>query len=152
MKRKVFTALLFAALATPLFAGALILEAGDPNANPEAQAKRAVVMARITACHSPEKTVVSATAEGIVNGKRQTIPLKVMNLSTPGTFAVAQQWPREGTWTIRMVATNPDYKNYATGIVVPLHDGVFSRTGTKQFFHAPTEDEVDSALKQATLE
>src|SRR5580704_2703611 len=98
MKRKVFTAVLFAALATPLFAGALALEAGDPNANPEAQAKKAVVMARITACHSPEKTVVTATAEGIVNGKRQTIPLKVIRLSEPGAFAVAQTWPREGTW------------------------------------------------------
>ena len=147
MKRRVFTALILAALATPLFAGALKLEAEDPHGNPEAQAKNAVVVARITACHSPEKTVVSATAEGLVNGKRETIPLKVMKFATPGTFAVTRQWPREGLWTIRLVATNPDYKDYATGLL--MSPGVL---GAQQFFHAPTEDEVDKALKQATFE
>jgi hypothetical protein len=152
MKRRVLTALLTAALATPLFAGALLIEAGDPKANPEAQAKNAVVVARITACHSPEKTVVTATAEGLVNGERKSIPLKVMNLSAPGTYAVARQWKRGAVWTIRFVATNPDYKDYATGIVVPLRHDMYSGTGSKQVFHAPTEDEVYSVLKQATLE
>jgi hypothetical protein len=152
MKRRVLTALIMAAMATPLFAGALLLEAGDPKTDPEAVAKHAVVLARITACHSPEKTVVSATAEGLVGGKRQSIPVKVMNLSTPGAFAVARQWPREGVWTIRLVATNPDYKDYATGMVVPLRNDVYIRADAMHFTHAPTEDEVNSALKQATLE
>jgi hypothetical protein len=137
MNRKVFIAAISAALlAAPLFAGALLLEA---------TAKDAGVTAHITACHSPEKTVVTATAEGLVDGKRESIPLKVTNLATPGTYEVTRQWPREGVWAIRLVATNPEYKNYATGIVV-------SRTGSKQFFHRPTEEEVSSVLKQATLE
>jgi len=152
MRRKILTVLISTALAAPLFAGALTLEAGDPKANPEAQAKNAVVVARITACHSPEKTVVKATAEGLVGGKRETIPLNVMSLSTPGTYAVSRQWPREGVWTIRLVATNPDYKDYATGMVVPLKNDMYTGTGAKQFFHAPTEDEVNTSLKQATLE
>ena len=78
----------------PALAGALLLEVADPQANPEARARHAIVVARTTACMSPEKTTVTATAEGIVNGQRRSIPLKVMNLATPGTFAVAREWPR----------------------------------------------------------
>ena len=153
MKRKVLTAVLSAAvLAAPLFAGALTLEVADPNLNPDAQAKHAVVLVRTTACNSPEKTSVVATAEGIAAGKRQTIPLQVIALSAPGVFAVTQQWPREGVWTVRFVATNPDYRNYATGLVVPMHNGVYNAAAAKHFYHVPTGDEVNSVLKQATLE
>ena len=77
-------------------------------------AKHAVLVARISAGHSPERTTVTATAEGVVNGIRKTIPLKVIPLSTAGTFAVTREWPEEGTWAVKMIATNPDYKDYAT--------------------------------------
>jgi hypothetical protein len=153
MNRKVcITALSTVLMAVPLFGGALTLITNDPATNPEARAKNAVVMVRTTACNSPEKTLISATAEGIVAGKRQTIPLKVLSLSEAGTYAFTRQWPSEGVWTVRVVATNPEYKNYTTGVVVPVHGNVYSRTGARQFYHAPTEDEVSSALKQATLE
>jgi hypothetical protein len=112
--------LMAAILAAPLFAGALTLQVDNTRSNPEAIAKNAVVVAHITACHSPEKTTVTATAEGVVNGRRQTIPVKVINLSRPGAFAVSRQWPPQGTWTVKMVATNPDYPNYATSLVVPV--------------------------------
>jgi hypothetical protein len=78
--------------------------------------------------------------------------LKVIRLGAPGVFAVARQWPNEGVWAVRFVATNPDYKDYATGVVVPVHGDTYNRTAAKQFFHAPTANEVDSTLKQATLE
>jgi hypothetical protein len=109
-------------LVSPLLAGALFLEVGNPAANQEALAKQAVLVARITACHSPEKTTVTATAEGIVNGVRQSLPLKVISLSAAGTFAVTREWPEQGTWAVKMVATNPEYKDYATSVVVPLRN------------------------------
>jgi hypothetical protein len=112
--------LIAAILAAPLFAGALTLQMDDARSSPEAIAKNAVVVAHITACHSPEKTTVTAVAEGLVNGQRQTIPLKVVNLSQPGTFAIARQWPQQGTWTVKMTVTNPDYPNYANSLTVPL--------------------------------
>ncbi len=150
MKRKVLISVAF--LAAPLFSGALLLQVADPETSPEAQAKHAVVMARMTACHSPEKTIVSATAEGVVGGQRKTLPLKVIKLSTPGMFAVAREWPSEGVWAVRMVATNPDYKDYATGVIIPVDRETWSRAGAKEFFHAPTDDDVNSALTQARLQ
>lgn len=121
-------------LAVPIFAGALLLEVGNPASNAEALNNHAVLVARITACHSPEKTTVQATAEGVVNGLRKSIPLKVVSLSTAGTFAVAQQWPKQGTWAIKMVATNPDYKNYATGVLVPNSERLSPNFGSQALF------------------
>ncbi|HEX3727046.1 MAG TPA: hypothetical protein VHV08_12415, partial [Pirellulales bacterium] len=99
----------------PILAGALVLQIGNPAGNPEARAKNAAIVARITSCHSPEKTIVTATATGSVDGRQQSMPLKVISLSTPGTYAVTHEWPEQGAWVIKFEATNPDYKNYATG-------------------------------------
>lgn len=113
------SALVLGMMALPSFAGALRLEVDTPASNPEALRDHAVLLARITACRSPEKTAVTATAEGTIDGVLQSIPLKVLSLSTAGTFAVLREWPATGTWIIKMVATNPDYKDYATSVVVP---------------------------------
>jgi len=145
-----FLALAFAAI--PVFAGALTLQLDDVKTNPEAIAQNAAVVAHITACHSPEKTTVTAFAEGIVNGKRQTISLKVTTLSQPGSFAVSHQWPHDGAWAVKLIATNPDYKNYSTAIVVPFHDDRTDRASAKVFYYAPSAEEVDSVLKSTTLE
>lgn len=133
-------------LAVPLFAGALVLSIGNPSANPEAAARHAVLVARITACHSPEKTTVTATAEGIVNGVRRSVPLKVIPLSTAGTFAVARAWPEQGTWAVKMIATNPDYKDYATSVVVPIDKNSAQLGSVKHYFHTPTDAEVAMSL------
>jgi len=145
--RRCFSAALAAVLTiAPLFGGSMILEVGNPNANPEAAQKNAVVMARVTACHSPEKTSVVATAEGLVAGKRQTIPLKVINLSTPGMWAVTREWPKEGSWAVNFVATNPDYKDYSPSVVVPVENDSFSWASVKRFYHAPTAAEIAAIL------
>ncbi len=135
-----------AMLAAPLLAGALLLEVGNPAAYPEAVAKHAVLVARITACHSPEKTTVTATAEGMVNGARRSIPLKVISLSTPGTFAVTREWPEQGTWAVKMIATNPDYKGYATSAVVPIEKDSARLGAVKHYFYSPTDAEVAMSL------
>jgi hypothetical protein len=122
------------------------LELGNPAANPEAAAKQAVLVARITACHAPEKTALTATAEGVTNGGRESIPLKVIRLSKPDSFAVTRQWPESGEWVVKIVATNPQYKNYATSVLVPVGGNSFKWAGVKYFPHAPTNAEVDASL------
>lgn len=134
-------------VAAPVFAGALALEVGNPAANTEAQSKHAAVLARTTACHSPEKTEITATAEGIVNGVRRSVPLKVIPLSTPGTFVVTHEWPSEGRWTVKIVARNPEYKNYATGVMVPFRANSIDWASVQHYFHEPTDGEVASVLR-----
>lgn len=133
-------------LSAPLFAGALRLEVGNPATNQEALAQHAVLVAWTTACHSPEKTRVTATAEGVVNGIRKSISLKVIALSAPGTFAVTREWQNEGTWAIKMVATNPEYKDYASSAVVPIQNNSAQTQAVRRYYHAPTENELSLSL------
>ena len=129
-----------------LLAGGLRVEVGNPAANPEARAQKAALVARIMACQSPEKTRITATAEGVVDGSRRTIPLRVVPLSVPGTFAVMREWPVEGNWAVKLVAMNSEYKDYATGVLVRMEENGFDWAGVKHFYHAPTPGEVDAAL------
>jgi hypothetical protein len=133
------------------FAGALVLQTGDPAANPEAQAKNAAVLVRIAACHSPEKTTVTAVAIGETDGKLQTITLQVISLSTPGTLVVTHEWPEQGNWVVKFVARNPDYVNYATGALVPANGATVDWHAAKQFWHEPSNEEVASMLRAGQL-
>lgn len=153
MRKLQTTLMILTVVSAPLWAGTMVLEIGNPAANAEATAKNAVLMARITACHAPEKTALTATAEGIANGRRQSIPLNIVRLSKPDTFAIAREWPESGEWVVKIVATNPEFKGYATGVLASVKDQSFDWAAVKHFFHAPTEAEVDAALgvKSAAL-
>jgi hypothetical protein len=151
MRTSLISALGAGLLVAPIFAGSLWLQADDPQSHPEAMAKKAVVTARIGACVEPEKTTVTATATGIVEGKRQTVALHVIRLSDPNTFAITRDWPQTGTWVVSMIATNPNYRDYATGVVIPVNTGTAVTASAKSYSHAPTADEIDAALKKANL-
>jgi hypothetical protein len=138
-------------LAAPLFAGTLWLQADDVNTHPEAAARQAVAVVRMGACHEPEKTKVTGTAAGVVDGKRQTIPLHVIHLSDPNTLAVTQEWPQTGTWVVTLTVTNPNYRNYAPSIAIPFNAGTAQIAAAKNWSHAPTDDEISVALKNASL-
>lgn len=151
MHKVLTTALAVCLSVAPLFGGGLFLEVGNPAANPEALKQHAVVVARITACTSPAKTNVTATAERVSGGTRLSVPLKVTSLSTAGTFAIFREWPKDGNWVVVLVATNPDYKDYATSALVPVQNDTFSWATVKHVTHRPTPAEIDSAMAQNSL-
>lgn len=133
-------------LTAPLWAGGMWIQVGNPDANAEAMAKQAVLVARITACHAPEKTALTATAEGQTENGRQSIPLKVVRLSKPDSFAVSRQWPKSGQWVVKIVATNPEYKGRATSVLVPVESNSFHWAAVKYYPHEPAAAEVEAAL------
>lgn len=94
------------ALACQLLAGGFWLQLGNPEANAEARRNNAVAVVKAVGCHHPETAQLSANAIGIVDGRRQSIPLKLIPLAEPATYALAQQWPREGHWVIHLVGRN----------------------------------------------
>lgn len=49
---------------------------------------------------TPTAFPVRGTAEGIVNGARRSMALNFAATSRPGVFALTQQWPNAGTWTL----------------------------------------------------
>jgi hypothetical protein len=132
------------ALAAQLSAGGFYLALGNPEASAEARKLGAVLTIQATGCHDPATATVSATAIGMVNGQRREIALKVQPLSAPGMFALAQQWPHEGRWVIRLAARNGEqFTNTLIAAGPAGLDRFHSQAGQREF----TAAEVDAMLK-----
>ena len=99
---KILNRLIALGVVMPLLGGGFWLELGSPTASSDPKATGAVVLARFVGCHEPEKAVLTATAEGVVQGKRQSIALQPVSLSTPGLYAISRTWPAEGKWVLRL--------------------------------------------------
>ena len=53
------------------------------------------------ACTGPASVSMTATAEGVVNGERKSIPLKLEPMKEPGLYRFERAWPAQGTWLVR---------------------------------------------------
>ena len=129
------------ALAGQLYAGGFLLLLGNPEANSEAAKAHAVVVVQAAGCHDPATAQVTATAVA----KDRRIPLKIVKLSTPGSYAIAQQWPADGKWVIELEGHNGEQ---ITHTLVSAGPGGVDRTHAKfaqqrQF----TEAEIASMLE-----
>ena len=128
------------------FAGALFrLEIGPPIAG-GASTKKAVLVARPLCC-DPASVRITATAEGIVNGTRRSIPLEVQALSAPGVHAIPRQWP-DGQWVLNLTGTCAE-RGATASAVVPLTATGFDREKTQILARAATDEEIETALRGA---
>ncbi len=78
----------------------------------------AVLLVRTYRCHQPEKAKVSARAEGIINGKRVSVPIELKTIAK-GVYAVEQQWPAGSTW---LLAFSGSYRGQHTSTLVTLDE------------------------------
>ncbi|MBL8230140.1 MAG: hypothetical protein JNL98_16750 [Bryobacterales bacterium] len=100
---KIVRMMIFAASAMLLQAGGgFWLELGNPVASKDPAAKNAAVLVRAIGCGEPTQAGITATAEGIVNGERKTIPAKLVALGERGLYAVERSWPKEGKWLLHI--------------------------------------------------
>jgi hypothetical protein len=136
------TAILLAA-AVPLLAGGLFVTLGNPDANPEARALKAVLTLKLAGCGQPEKATISATAIRLADGQRQTIPLKLTALSEPGSYAVTRQWPEKERWVLQFVAT--DQGRVTSTLVAAGPDGI-DRHNAKMAMQPPAEADLIALL------
>jgi hypothetical protein len=142
---------LFAAIATLAsvgFAGGFRLEIQAPTSN-EGEMKGAALLIRTYGCNQPWDADVSATAEGVVNGKRQSVKIELTRTSQ-GVFAVRKQWPSQGAW---VVAITGQYNGITSSALVELGaDGKVritkdNRVTSRVVQRRLTPDDIDSALK-----
>jgi hypothetical protein len=153
----VATLMLFGSVATAL-AGGFQLSVEVPTATSTHRVKDAVLFVGTYGCHTPADAAVSATAEGIVNGERRSLPLEVAYDST-GIYAIKQQWPSEGSWVL---AITGEYNSMTSTLIVDLGPGGKVHPGTRLepgnnkgpharlMRHKPTSADIDAALKTAT--
>ena len=55
-------------------------------------------------CENPSSLRVTAWAEGLVDGQRRTVPIKLRRTKEKGVYKFARSWPQAGTWALRMKA------------------------------------------------
>ena len=135
-------------------AGGFQLSVETPSPSSD-QTKDAVLIARTYGCHQPADSNISASAEGLVNGKRQSIPLELHSIGS-GAYAIKQQWPSEGTWVLTI--TGP-YNSISVlvelgpnGQVIPgtrLEEDSLKGVHAKAVRRQWIASELDTALRNA---
>jgi hypothetical protein len=61
---------------------------------------------------------ISGTAEGLVNGRRETMKLDIRRLPEAGTFAVYWKKPAQGTWAL--VITSSQDNNFMASALIQV--------------------------------
>jgi len=107
--------LLFASASTAM-AGGFQLSVETPGSSVEPQLKDVVLIVRTFGCHQPADAKLSATAEGIVNGTRKSLPLELRSIGS-GVYGIKQQWPSEGTWVLALTGA---YNGMTSSVLVEL--------------------------------
>jgi hypothetical protein len=137
---------LFVLGSAALHAGGFFLTIGNPAANRDPMAKGALFLVRPDGCHEPAKADVRATAEGLVDGRRVSLPLKPVALSTPGTYAIRREWPAGGAWVVGVTAT---YGVAKTAALVPIGSEGARRDLAKVFTGEPSKKQIEALLRDA---
>ena len=132
--------------ATPAAGTFFRLEVGPPVAAASAvKDKKTAFVVRSRLCDDVDSVRVAGTAEGIVNGARQSVPLAIVRLSTPGVHAVQQQWGNAGQWIVHLKATCPA-TGAVTSALVPMAGPTFVREKIELFPAAATDAQVNGAI------
>lgn len=135
--------LIAAAIAALALADGFTFTIGSSVASQDFHFKTAAFVFRTDGCGDPAKAQVSATAEGLVNGRRRSVALTIAATSKPGVYAVNQNWPPEGAWLVNLKGAC-DGAN--AGALVPIGPRGFIRESAKFFPRPATSAEIEASL------
>jgi hypothetical protein len=119
----------------------------NPPAGPLAKAmkvKDAAFAVRAENCADPEKAKITGTAEGLVNGGRQSVALHLIAGSAAGAYLVSREWPAQGVWVVNLTGVCAGAK---AGALVPIGPDGYLRESSKFFPRSSTEAEIEASLK-----
>jgi len=142
-------------LAAPAIAGTMFrLEVGPPIAagtgTPVTKQlkKNVVFVVRPLVCDNVAAVQIRGTAEGLVNGMRQSIPLSLFPVNeAQGVYAVQQQWSDVGRWVVQLNGTCPSSKASASTLV-PMNGPTFIRAKTLVLTEPATRQQLEALLKE----
>ena len=135
------------AMAALALAEGFTFKLGSPVASQDFQAKAAAFVFRTEGCADAAKAEISATSEGLVNGARRSVTLKLAPVSTPGVYAVYQNWPVGGAWVVTLKGACADAN---AGAIIPIGPKGFIRESSKFFPRPATDAEIEASLKALT--
>jgi len=142
-------ALLTAGVAPAAVAQDFALQVGPPVAGNAQPAKASLLVVRPGGCADPASAQITATAEGIVDGARRSVPLKLSALPTPGVHAVPKDWASGGVWIVSLVGTCAG-KTAGAIVSVVGPNAEYRREAVKHLPHPATPTEIDASLRALT--
>jgi hypothetical protein len=131
------------AIATAAYGGGYWLEFGNPSASKDPAAANAIALVRAVGCGEPSHSKVTATAEGLVSGDRKSLPLRVVELSSPGIYAIKGDLPAGGSWVLSVTGT---YREAVAGAIASVTSKGIERTTAKSTRDKPARADIDALL------
>ena len=131
------------AVAALAFAQTFTFTIGSPVASMDGRSKTAAFVFRVEGCADAARAQVEGTAEGLVQGARKSVALKLTAMSTPGVYAVYPAWPGDGDWVVSLRGACAGAN---AGALIPIGPSGFVRASSKFFPRPATAAEVDAAL------
>jgi len=145
--------LILMTLSACAFAADFTLAIGSPAAaslpgtenspNQVRKVKDAAFAVRTENCADPANALITATAEGLVNGERQSTALRLIP-GGPGVYLIPGVPGGKGVWVVRLIGSCHDAK---AGAVVPIGPSGFIRESSKFFPRFATEGDIVASLK-----
>ena len=108
--------------------------------------KKVVVAVRAVVCENLATVQITGTAEGLVAGKRQSVPITLTAVEpAEAIYAVQQQWPDTGAWVLHLKGSCSSPKAEASTLVA-VSKGTFIREKSEVLREMATKKQVDDAV------
>jgi hypothetical protein len=108
--------------------------------------KKLIVAVRAVVCEDLANVRITGTAEGVVAGKRQSLPVTLTAVEpAEAVYAIHQQWPQEGAWVLHLKGTCASAKAEASTLVA-VSKGTFIREKSEVLREPATKKQVDDAV------
>ena len=108
--------------------------------------KKAVLAVRARVCNDLANVQIAGTAEGLVNGARQSVPLTLTEINRAEAVSVVlYQWPENGAWVLHLKGSCSSPKAEASTLV-PMSKGSFIRERTEVLGEPATKKQIEDTL------
>ncbi|HVG54510.1 MAG TPA: hypothetical protein VM846_08785 [Vicinamibacterales bacterium] len=108
--------------------------------------KKVVLAVRAVVCEDLANVRITGTAEGLVAGKRQSLPITLTAVEpVEAVYAIQQQWPEAGAWVLHLKGTCANPKAEASTIVA-VSKGTFIREKSEVLREPATKKQIDDAV------
>lgn len=108
--------------------------------------KKLIVAVRAVVCQDLATVRITGTAEGLVAGKRQSLPVTLTAVEpAEAVYAIHQQWPEDGAWVLHLKGTCANPKAEASTLVA-VRKGAFIREKSDVLREPATRKQVDDAV------
>ena len=108
--------------------------------------KKVIIAVRAVVCQDLATVRITGTAEGLVAGKRQSLPVTPAAVEpAEAVYAIHQQWPEEGAWVLHLKGACANPKAEASTLVA-VSKGTFIREKSEVLREPATRKQVDDAV------